>query len=73
MNSVCTHSDAEEFVYLPCIVHMYSMTRGGGGLSLLDAFLGVAEHDGRDGVVLPGDGEAGGSHRLPEPGRHTAY
>ena len=46
---------------------------GGGGLSLLDAFLGVAEHDGRDGVVLPGDGEAGGSHRLPEPDWHTAY
>ena len=32
-----------------------------------DECLGVPQHDGRDGVVLAGDGEPRSRHRLPEP------
>jgi hypothetical protein len=32
-----------------------------------DECLGVPQHDGRDGVILAGDGEPCPCHRLPEP------
>ncbi len=39
---------------------IYSMVGG-------DECLGVPQHDGRDGVILAGDGEPRPRHRLPEP------
>ena len=49
-----------------CTVHLYTVLYTVPGELLAELL--VPEHDGADGVVLPGQGEPRPPHALPEPG-----